>query len=174
MDTSYASDDLIYIPLYDESGFWSVALDGITVGSSSIVSTVEMAILDTGTSLISGPGADFSSILDALNEVGSCEIDQNSEFVVCDCSSHDLSSYPDITFKLGGNSFSLSPEDYMYQENTSCLLLIDGGSEEEWILGDSFLRKYYSVYDMEQRRVGLALATSVGLYLALAVGFFLY
>jgi len=172
VDTSYASGDLTYIPLFDETGFWSVQLNSITVGTSSIVSTVGMAMLDTGTSMISGPEADFSSILDALNEVGSCNIGQSEGSVTCDCNA--ISSYPDITFQLGGSSFSLGPEDYMYQEGSSCILLIDGSTEEEWILGDSFLRKYYSVYDMEQRRVGLALAASSGQCLALVVALFLY
>jgi len=175
VDTSYASGDLTYIPLYDETGFWSVQLNSISVGSSSIVSAVSAAMLDTGTSLMSGPESDFTSILDALNDVGSCQVDGSSGSVTCECSTHALSSYPDITFTLGGQGFAVGPEDYFYESGGSCELLIDGSSEDEWILGDSFLRRYYSVYDMEQRRVGLAEASgSSGVYLALALSLFLY
>lgn len=174
VDTSYANGDLTYIPLYDQTGFWSVELNSISVGSSSIVSAVSAAMLDTGTSLMSGPESDMTSIIDALNDVGSCDID-NSGNVICECSSHSLSSYPDITFTLGGHGFVLGPEDYFYENGGSCELLMDGSSEDEWILGDSFLRRYYSVYDMEQRRVGLVEASgSSGAYLALALALFLY
>ena len=174
VDTSYASGDLIYLPLSDQRGFWSVQLNTISVGSSSIASAASVAILDTGTSLIYGPESDLASILDALNDVGSCQVDVSSGSVFCECSTHALSSYPDITFTLGGHDFVLGPEDYLNLSGGSCELLMNTGSESFWLLGDVFLRRYYSVYDMEQRRVGLAEASgNSGAYLALALALFL-
>ena len=174
VDTSYASGDMIYIPLHDETGFWNVKLDSISVGSSTIVSAVDVAMLDTGTSLMVGPESDLMSVIDALNDVGSCQVDSAGD-IICECSTHALSSYPDITFTLGGHGFVVGPEDYFYENGGSCELLMAGNGEDEWILGDTFLRRYYSVYDMDQRRVGLAEAAgSSGVYLALALALFLY
>ena len=40
----------------------------------------------------------------------------------------------------------------------ACAVLLKeelGATENMWLLGDPFLRAYYSIYDMEERRIGL-------------------
>jgi hypothetical protein len=36
----------------------------------------------------------------------------------------------------------------------------DSYGQSIWILGDYFMRRFYSVFDMENNRIGLALSTS--------------
>jgi len=38
--------------------------------------------------------------------------------------------------------------------------LTDSNSQPIWILGDYFMRRFYSVFDMQNNRIGLALSTS--------------
>ena len=73
-----------------------------------------------------------------------------------------LASLPDLTVRLGGKDFTLSAEDYTLSiAKTECMFGFTGidmppevGSL--WILGDVFLRKFYTVFDVGQKRVGIA------------------
>ena len=155
VDTTHARGSLVYIPLKYAS-FWAVSLNSVTVGSELSLST-NTAIFDTGTSLLVVPESDAYSMLDAFQAAGQCITDSESELIVCDCSG----SYPAMVIQLGGHDFELTSEDYFYQEAGQCFLLVASISELNlWVLGDVFLRKYYTVYDMDQERVGLAEATS--------------
>ena len=69
----------------------------------------------------------------------------------------------DIRIRLGGEryDFGVPFEDYTVDFNQRgvdyCIIGISSGDFDLYILGDSFLRSYLSIYDFEESRVGLAL-----------------
>merc|ERR1712025_181162 len=76
---------------------------------------------------------------------------------------------PTISFTFGGRDFELGPDFYMiaaadHSGKEQCSLGIQSlGEGAPWILGDPFLRKYYTIWDAEQQRVGFATASeSIG------------
>jgi len=81
-----------------------------------------------------------------------------------DCSGID--KLPTMSFSIGGKDFDLEPEFYVIQVpdpksgKTVCQLGLQSMNAglPLWMLGDTFLRKYYTVWDAEQKRVGFALA----------------
>jgi hypothetical protein len=105
--------------------------------------------LDTGTSMLIGPPKYMDIVMKDINVDALCNnIDQN----------------PTVTFVINGHQFPLTPRDYVLNLSGECLpgmMGMDIKTYEFFLLGDTFLRKYYSIYDMNvpgEPRLGLALA----------------
>lgn len=157
---SYAqSSEIIYMSVFPETGYWTVLLSNIKVGNVLIDYISFLAIVDTGTSLIMAPKKEAAEVMMKIHQKGQCYLAFG--FLVCDCGiSHKISDYPPISFELGnGNVFTLNPDDYFMKDGLYCQLLMTSLSRGNfWILGDVFLRKYYSIYDADNNRLGLVLA----------------
>ena len=155
-DTSYASESLTYIPLAGED-YWRVQLNSVTLGSTLSINTL-YAVLDTGMSLMLIPNSDAQAVFDALDAAGNCIVDSDSGLILCDCTTYTASHYPDMVFNLGGHTFSLTYQEYFVQSSGTCMFAGQFSTMPLWVLGDVFLRRYYTVFDMDQARIGLALA----------------
>merc|ERR1712060_992661 len=162
IDNSKFVGKLNYIPLIDASGFWKIHVDSIMVGKTEIPRNA--AILDSGTSLIIGPTLMIYQLVLAIGATSYLASDGGSQFFI-DCDKVD--EIPDVVFRLGGNDYTLSGKDLILENNQEnyCMIAFMGGSsngEDTWILGDTFMRKYYTVFDVAKRRVGLAPAVESG------------
>lgn len=133
-------------------GYWQVAMEDITInnknqGLCGPKQKCQVAV-DTGTSLLAGPSEVVSALVEKLQ-------------VADDCS--NLQSLPDLGFIVGDHVLNLKPEDYVAESVDRCsvgLMSLDIPPPKGplFIFGDPFLRKYYTVYDRHQMRVGFALA----------------
>mmetsp|Transcript_37658 Transcript_37658/g.59560 ORF Transcript_37658/g.59560 Transcript_37658/m.59560 type:complete len:425 (+) Transcript_37658:86-1360(+) len=134
-------------------GYWQVAMDDITVDKQGLGLCNDaqhkcQVAVDTGTSLLAGPSEVVSALVDKLQ-------------VADDCS--NMQSLPDLGFIVGDHILSLKAEDYVAQHSDRCslgLMSLDVPPPKGplFIFGDPFLRKYYTVYDRQNMRVGFALA----------------
>lgn len=160
---------LIELPLRRKA-YWEVDFDSISFGDATAELENTGVILDTGTSLIALP----STLAELLNKEIGAKKSYNGQYTV-DCEKR--SSLPDVTFGLSGYNFSISAFDYILEVQGSCISSFMGmGKSDDQprnepmltrtdfpepvgplaILGDSFLRRWYSVYDLGKGTVGLA------------------
>ena len=155
-DQSYFIGDLDWTSLKSET-YWEINLSDVSVNKISFISNEEhSAILDTGTSLLTGPKDEIDKI---ASYIGAKPFIKGEYTVDC----NKLSSLPDITFVINGKNYVLTYKDYVLSDESVCLLGFMGldiprPNGPLWILGDLFIRKYYTVFDFENKRIGLALA----------------
>merc|ERR1719428_879785 len=151
-DTAKFSGDLTYVPLTNES-YWQISLESMKFGSDAVVSAPIRAIVDSGTSLLAGPKDQVDQIAKAAGATSVL----GKEYTI-DCSKID--SLPELTITPGGGkTFTLTGKDYTLQVSGQCLFAFMGieiPSGPIWILGDVFMRKYYTVFDYGKKQVGFA------------------
>lgn len=139
--------------------YWSVRLDSVTMGNSTTTTLTGVgsrAILDTGTSLIIGPSTPITAIHNNLRATF------NASYGLFQVACSRFSTFPNVTFRLAGNDFVIGPNEYILRFNGLCFTGFSPGAFTNneglttWILGDVFLRPWYSIHDMSGRRIGLA------------------
>lgn len=110
----------IFIPL-SELGYWQFFMSSVIItkpGGSQYIACKSgcQAIMDTGTSLITGPEAEVS----AINEIlGAYKIEETGEYHI-DCAKiQNIKSAPTITLNIQGERYELTVRDYILQINVS-------------------------------------------------------
>ncbi|KAK1152170.1 hypothetical protein AOXY_G31399 [Acipenser oxyrinchus oxyrinchus] len=156
-DPSHFSGELHWVPV-TKQGYWQILVDNIKVnGEVMFCSGGCQAIVDTGTSMLTGPTADITALQQAL---GASPLDEGTYAVECG----SINVLPDLTFTINGAEFTLNPAAYMMEESGGlCARRFQGKDIPPpvgplWILGDVFIGQFYSVFDRGNNRVGLAKA----------------
>jgi hypothetical protein len=117
-------------------------------GQDAIDMSKYYAVIDSGTSAIVGDSTLIDSLLSGLPRV----------HLTCD----NMDEFPDIMFTLDDVTYTLSAEDYILKITdagiTECAMGIMGTDFPVYfnyfILGDVFMRKYWTFFDKEANRVG--------------------
>jgi hypothetical protein len=160
IDTDHFTGDLFDIPL-SSSTYYEITLDGMfQSGDSDNLVSAKKAILDTGTSLITASVKDVKNIAKLVGATPNPVAP--TEFMV-DCAK--IPDMPTLEFELNGQRFPMDPVDYTLNEQGECLLAIMGidipaPAGPLVILGDPFLRKYFTAFDWENYKVSIAPATA--------------
>jgi len=153
-DPNYYTGAITYVPL-KEATYWEIQLAGFQFGSTQFVpSEGQSAIVDSGTSILTGPSDVVKQIAESI---GAKELVPNEYMVDC------KASLPNMDFTINGNVYTLTPAEYLIPDGDMCLFGMMGLDVPKpagplWIMGDVFMRKYYTVFDVANRRVGFALA----------------
>jgi hypothetical protein len=173
-EQQYADTDIHWAPVtMSELGYWVVQLTNVRVGDQVLEDCSDRgcrAILDTGTSLLGVP----KQAVRGLHRMLARPVpEEQAEDPTVDCRRLPGSL---LTFELGETVVSLQPEDYsrptpfnMTIPNQdkwrlvcrSLLLPVDMAAPlgpKVFIWGEPFLRRYYTIYDFANKRIGFSLA----------------
>lgn len=134
------------------ASYWEITLDSVDAGSNIVKGTT--AIIDSGTSLITGPSKEIRKL---AKSVGAKKLITGQYVIDCD----KTDSMPDVSFTIDGKVYSLTGKDTVMKSGNTCLfafmsLDMKGDTTPKWILGDVFMRKYYTMFDLENQEVGFA------------------
>ncbi|KAI8067483.1 aspartic peptidase domain-containing protein [Gongronella butleri] len=154
VNKDHYSGEIEYLNL-TEKRYWQVAFNGIKINNRTFKSTqMSQAIIDTGTTLTilppnlskefhaSIPGAQYS--------------DGYGWRVPCNTTSTET-----VGFLLGNATFTVNVTDMIRErssakESNLCYSGVAQADSPLIIMGDTFLKNFYSVYDYGNARVGLA------------------
>ncbi|XP_069098497.1 gastricsin-like [Pleurodeles waltl] len=156
IDNSLYTGQIYWAPLSAEL-YWQIALQDFSINGQATgwCSQGCQAIVDTGTTQLNIPEPYMSELLPHLG----IQANSNGVYTV-NC--NNIQSLPTLSFVINGITFPVPPSAYVTQSNGYCtanLLSINlnaQNGEPLWILGDVFIRLYYSVFDFGNSRVGFA------------------
>jgi hypothetical protein len=150
-DESKYTGEIQWVPLSDET-YWRINFEGVNIGGKPFSGPAD-AIVDSGTSLITGPSTDIRGI--ALR-IGAKPTLMGQYTLDCDT----LDSIPDISWTIDGNEYVVPGKQLVLQSAGMCIFAMMGmdfpSPGPKWILGDVFMRQYYTIFDYDGARVGFA------------------
>ena len=152
-------------------GTWALEGQGMYYGATPMQKPGEdtsyPAIIDTGSSQLSIPPDVFEKIrtewsksipdLDCTSDPTFCHAKQN-----CDTLAKNLKP---VGFQMSDYVFEINPQQYLYKANENkCYFVIHqcklpGKNKNLYLIGDAFLRHFYSVYDFDQDQIALGINT---------------
>jgi cathepsin D len=162
IDETHYTGKLWNTPIIHDS-YYMIAMSGASMKGNSITQ-VKKAIVDSGTSTLVGPSNEVAAL---AASVGATLI-MNGEYTV-DCSAE----LPDLTFTLGSGDHtrdlvvsgdSLKIKVCRFKIFCTCLLGVIGmdipavDDGPFWILGDVFMRDWYTVFDVGNNQLSFAQA----------------
>eukprot|EP00927_Polykrikos_kofoidii_P061372 TRINITY_DN56209_c0_g1_i1.p1 TRINITY_DN56209_c0_g1~~TRINITY_DN56209_c0_g1_i1.p1 ORF type:complete len:479 (+),score=49.13 TRINITY_DN56209_c0_g1_i1:99-1535(+) len=151
VNDAHADSPFHWVPVSNPA-YWQVSVTDVLLGNESagLCTLIHgcQAAADTGTALLTGPNRGIRQLADKLR-------------LAFDCS--NFGELPDLGFVVAGTTLWLTPSDYVEKSSGSCLLNfmvleIPPPRGPVFLLGDPFLRRYYTAYDRQRLRVGFALA----------------
>jgi len=164
-DPKYAKSEFKFVKIKNakDSMFWTTDMRGLGLGTTVNVSQILPVVFDSGTSLIILPEEIIKKIIVQAKSQGiHCHLNQNRKKYQCDCSARD--KLGDLIFYFDEASFNIPATSYVEFNYGSCDLLLDnlkGIGSNKGIIGDVFLKHYYTMYSAENNTIGFAQAVPI-------------
>jgi len=151
-DSSKFEGDLEYVKL-ESATYWEITMDSVEAGDYKYDEKTT-AIVDSGTSLMTGPKEEVRKLAESMG----AKANFMGEYTI-DC--EKVPGLPDVVFTIGGKEYSIPGPSTVIQAQGTCLfafMALDIPTGPKWILGDVFMRQYYTVFNYLDQTVGFAKA----------------
>jgi hypothetical protein len=153
-DTVTASgQEIAYTPVDNSQGFWMFDSTSATVNGTTIDQSGNTAIADTGTTLALVSDATCKAIYDAIPNSQYDSTQQGYVFP----SNTTADQLPVVTFAVGNTQFTVQKEDLAFADAGNGMVyggIQSRGSMTFDILGDTFLKSIYAIFDQGNQQFG--------------------
>lgn len=165
-NTGRYSGDLKTVDVTTE-GHFGIKCDGAKIGDKTIL-TGENVVLDSGTSLTYLTSANYNAVMDSIKSQGITLQDAGNGLSALACSDVDKLSmeytFSGTTIKVSGKDMTI-PATYLDSSDQSgqCVFGIveaTGNLGDLNLMGDTFLRAIYTVYNLDDNKVSFAQAAT--------------
>ena len=146
----YGKDSDASFNMHNLIGNSQWALNLSKVAFSTLTFEATEVLIDQGFNYIAIPQQEAQRLYAEIKLFTLCTL----QGLLLTCSCTDDSSLPPLVFTIDGIEYSIDSSKYQYYDNNQCIVYIVGQSKQ-WILGQIFLREYYSYWDMKNLRIGL-------------------
>lgn len=151
IDASKYTGEVTYTPVSSSAGGdWAIPMDDIAYDGNQAGVKDRLVYIDTGTTYMFGPPDDIALLHKLIP--GAETADGSTYTVPCD-------SDKALTVSFSGVAYTISPKDWISPPSgNTCVSNFYGQAvvQDAWLLGDSFLKNVYTVFDADQSRIGLA------------------
>lgn len=169
IDKAQYHEPLVALPVQKSAGNqykeFLITMTGFALNETTVQNDMALAVLlDTGTSLTYLPNNIVSQVYDALG--ATWDQGQEMAFVPCHLAKYNttftfsFSSPARITVPISEmviNATNSRGRELTFTNNeAACILGISPAGEHTMILGDTFLRSAYVVYDLDKNQISLA------------------
>lgn len=150
-DAEWHYTPVVKLPGTDTFTYWTIQMNSFSIlGGKNLCDPLCYAIIDSGTSLIGIPSDQFDFVLSLITRGLNCTQ------TLCENVSED--DFPTLRFGMVPDGvFLLTPRDYLVCRDRKCeIRMQNAGSQSWWILGDVFIKTFYTLFDVSEKRIGFA------------------
>ena len=125
----------------------SVAFNNQNYAASSV-------LIDIGFPYLAGPINELSLIIKQIQDLAVCKPQTETMVLTCTCT--DTAGLPSFTFTIDSLLYTIDSTAYQNQVDGECEVFLFPSNQTFWVLGQIFLRQYYSVWNLSQPSIGFA------------------
>ncbi|KAI9889516.1 MAG: hypothetical protein M1814_005210 [Vezdaea aestivalis] len=153
-DPSAFTGPVNWNPTVKTSNYWSIQLSSSSVNDGRSSSTSKTAIIDSGLSIMVLPVDDANTLMSqfpgyttSTNQAGGVEY-----YLPCNTKGS-------INLTFGSVTYAITEKDFLatqYRNEAGlCYVNLNGKTMSgDWYIGDPFMRNVYTIYDVENSRIG--------------------
>ncbi|KAH0527031.1 hypothetical protein TsFJ059_002075 [Trichoderma semiorbis] len=160
VDSSKLVSEINYIPVFPATGQFNGTFEKVYVDNAITNVSSNYAIYDSGTANIVAPKNDAEEIY-AMISPDIKPVDTVRTYGIPCSKLKDIKS--SISFVIGGRNYTIPSQELsvgpISDQPDICQTLINSSGDEAnslWVIGGSLLKYYYTVWDIENVRFGLA------------------
>ncbi|CAL8093694.1 unnamed protein product [Calicophoron daubneyi] len=128
---------------------WMFFIKSIMFGDEDLTGKECQGVVNDGSHHIYGPKEQVEKIYKKLG----CDPSK-----LCEVNCSKISTLPQLKIIVKTTEIIIGPENYIDKEGDTCTGRIFDLDQPTWVLGNLFLDKVYTAYDVEHAKIGFALA----------------